>query len=388
MRFLPLILKNSLRNRRRSLLTITSLALSLCLLGVIMAIYYALYVSDAPPEQALRLITRHKVSLVFPMPLYYRDKIAQVPGVKAVATTQWYGGQYKDEQRDQSYFFARFAVEADRFESVYPEIKLPADQLEAWKGDQTGCIVGRDLAKRFNMNLGEKVNLKGNIFPFDAELTIRGIYDSPLDTDTLYFQLKYIEEGLKVKQPGRSFAGTFVVMAESAEAVPRVSKAIDELFTNSDAPTRTETESAFGLSFLSFLGNIKLILLSICGAVTFTILLVAANTMAMSVRERVREVGILKTLGFTRNNVLGLILGESVCISLIGAAIGLTIAAGLCAAVRHAPGVPPQVKSLGLHPPVLFTLFGVSLFIGVVSSLIPALSAAKTSILDALRFTD
>lgn len=388
MRYLPLIWKNCMRNRRRSILTISSLALSLCVLGVMMAIYHALFLSDAMPEEALRLVTRHKVSLTFAMPSYYAGKIRAVPGVKAVTIGQWFGGLYKEEQRDRSLFFSRFAVEADRVFDVFPEWQIAEEQKRAFQQDRLGCIVGKGLANRLGFKLGDKIVIKGNIFPFDAELTVRGIYDTRLDNESLYMQLKFVEEGLATRQPGRSFAGSFFVLADSKEAVPRVAKEIDAMFESTEAPTRTETEHAFGLSFLSFLGNIKLILMSICGAVTFTILLVAANTMAMSARERIREVGILKTLGFSRETILGLIVGESTLISLAGGALGLAIAAVLCAGIRQTPNMPPQIKALGIDPPVLAVLLGIAVVIGVISSIVPAWSASRTNILDALRVTD
>lgn len=388
MKYLSLIVKNALRNRRRSFLTISSLAISLCLLGVLMALYYALFFSEAPPAQALRLVTRHKVSITFSMPTYYRDKIRHVPGVKEVVTWQWFGGLYKNEDRDQSKFFPRIGAEADRLFDVYTEWKLPDDQKKAFIADRTGCLVGAALAKKENLHVGDKVLIKGNIFPFDLDLTVRGIYRAETGDDALWFQLKYIEEALKARGSTRSFAGTFTILADSPEAVSRIPKAVDEMFANSDAPTRTETEQAFGLSFLSFLGNIKLILMSICGAVTFTILLVAANTIAMSVRERVREVGVMKTLGFTPESILRLLLGEAVIIALIGGIIGLVMAQGLCRVMAQGVSsfMPPDL--LRIQPPVFVTLILLSGLIGVLSSIVPAWQASRTPILDALRVTD
>lgn len=388
MRFLPLILKNSLRNRRRSFLTISSLAISLCLLGVLMALYYALFFSEPKADQALRLITRHRVSITMVMPLHYRDKIRAVPGVREVVTWQWFGGMYKNEQREQKYFFPRFGVEAARMFDVYRNFEIPEDQKQAFMSDRRACILSRRVAEAQELKIGDRVYIKGNIFPIDLDLTVKGIYDMDDGNEGLWFHMEQIEEGLKRLGSSRSFAGTFTILAESPEAVPRIQNAVDEMFANSEAPTRTETEQAFGLSFLAFLGNIKLILMSICAAVTFTILLVAANTVAMSVRERVREVGVLKTLGFTQQKILGLLLGESLAISLIGGAIGLLLAQGLCRvlAAGLAGFVPPDQLTIQL--PVFLALLGISLLIGVASSAVPAWNAARTPILDALRVTD
>jgi len=389
MGFLSFVLKSALRNRRRSFLTISSLALSLCLLGVMMAMFYALFINPQPqPGQELRLVTRHKVSIVFPMPLYYRDKIRQVPGVKEVCTWQWYGGQYKDEERDRSKFFPRLGAEAERLFAVFPEWKYSEAEKQAFLKDPTGAFIGASLARSQNLRVGDRMVIKGNIWPFDLELTVRGIYESTTNDQNLYFHLRYIEESLKQRGSQRSFAGTFYVLADSPEAVPRIAKAVDEMFANSEAPTRTESEQSFGLSFLSFLGNLKVILMAICAAVTFTILLVAANTMAMSVRERVREVGVLKTLGFRRETILGLLLGESAMISVIGGALGLMLAMGLCAVIRQGPAMLQFTRTLTLQPPVLLTLLLLSVVIGIASAAVPAWNASRTDILDALRFTD
>jgi putative ABC transport system permease protein len=388
MRFLPLILKNSLRNRRRSFLTISSLAISLCLLGVLMALYHALFLSEPKADQALRLITRHKVSITMVMPLHYRDKIRNVAGVREIVTWQWFGGLYKNEAREQRFFFPRFGVEANRMFEVYRNFVIPEDQKQAFLSDRRACVVSRAIAEAQGMKIGDRVYIKGNIFPLDLDLTVKGIYDADDGNEGLWFHMEQIEEGLKRLGSNRSFAGTFTILANSLEDVPRIQKAVDEMFANSEAPTRTETEQAFAVSFLAFLGNIKLILMSICAAVTFTILLVAANTVAMSVRERVREVGVLKTLGFTQPKIMGLLLGESLAIALLGGLLGLLLAQGLCSVLARglAAFVPPD--QVTISPPVLVTLLGISVLIGLVSSAVPAWNASRTPILDALRVTD
>jgi putative ABC transport system permease protein len=387
MKFLPFILKNLLRNRRRTFLTVSSLAISICVLGVASALYYALFFSTAPPDQQLRLVTRHKVSIVFSMPFHYRDKIRAVEGVRGVVTYQWYGGVYKDEESNRARFFPRIAAEAGSLFQVYPEWRIPEEQKRAFIADQTGCIVGAALARREGLKPGDKVVIRGTIFPFDLDLTVRGIYESASQDENLWFQFNYFEQHLK-KLGWPLFAGTFAILADSPEAVPGIAKRIDAMFANSEAPTRTESEYAFGLSFLSFLGNVKLILMSICGAVAFTILLVAANTMAMSVRERIREVGILKTLGFTTRGILTILVVEAVALSLAGALVGYVMAQALCGVLRHGPAIVEQTRNLTVQPPVALLLAGVAVAIGVASSAVPAWNAARTTILDALRFTD
>jgi len=383
MKYLSLIFKNSWRNRRRSLLTVLSIAASLCLLGLVGALYAALYLSEASPAQALRLVTRNRISLTQPLPFFYREKIRAVPGVKALTVSQWFGGVYKDA-RDFKNFFARFGVEPKVFFEIYPEAKLPEEQKQAWLQERRACLVGRTLVERFGWKLGDRITLKGDIFPVDLELTIRGIFDWAENDESLYFNIDYLYEGLSAGR--RDTAGTFTILAESKESVPRIAREVDELFRNATAQTRTESEQAFALSFVSFLGNVKLFLLAVCGAVTFTILLVSANTISMSVRERVKEVGVLKTLGFTREAILGLLIGEAALISLIGGAIGLLLSSGLCYLVRQGPAFLQQTKTLSLQPGVAVACLILAMLIGVVSALVPAWQAARTSIIDALKY--
>jgi len=387
MKFLPLILKNALRNRRRTLLTISSLAVSLCLLGVMMALYYALFIGGQPTKsQTRRVVVRHKVSITFPLPLHYRQKIAQAPGVEEVMVTQWFGGVYKDS-RDQRNFFPRMAAEADKLFRIYQDYRISEQEKEAFIRDPAGCVVNRVLAERHGFKVGDRILIKGDIFPFDLDLTVRGIYTSDeLDDETLWFNWKYMENMLR--NSPRLAAGNFILLARSEQDVPAICRAIDAMFANSEAPTKTESEYAFGMSFLSFLGNVKMILMSICFAVTFTVLLITANTMAMSVRERVREVGVLRTLGFRKSAVVGLILGESVLIAVGGGLLGALLAQGLCFVIRQGPLIVQQSKTLSLEPPVMAALMGVSLLVALASSIVPAVSAARQNIVDALRFTD
>lgn len=383
-RHLPLILKNSWRNRRRTSLTIVSIGVSLCLLGLMLAIYHAFYFSDPTPAQALRLVTRNKISLANTMPQSYRDKIKSIPAVREAFIQDWFGGQYIDDRPE--HMFARFAVEPDRFFTVYGEIQMPEDQKKAFL-ERTACIVSRDLAEKFHLSLGDRITLKGDIYPFNVDLTLRGIFDPSVEhSNVLYMNREYLEQSMPERRRGS--AGMIVTLVDSTGDVPRVEKAVDDEFRNSTAQTKTETENAFGLSFVSMLGNVKMFLLSICGAVTFTILLVSANTIAMSVRERVREVGILKTLGYTRGAILGIILGEAVTISIIGGVLGVALAMLLAHVVRAMPAFIQQLKTLTIVPPVAALCIAIAAAIGLVSAFIPAYNASRISIVEALRSTD
>jgi putative ABC transport system permease protein len=381
-RFLPLVLKNCWRNRRRTFLTIASISISMCLLGVMIAMYHALYLSDATPEEALRIVTRNKISLTQQMPESYKNRIKQIPGVREVMVSQWFGGTYKDPKN----FFARFAADSDKIFTIYQELKIPLDQRLAFERDRTGCVIGRDLAKKYNLKIGDRMALVGDIFPGNYEFTIRGIFDSPRASEVMYFSREYLEQTLPERRRGQ--AGVFTTLIDQPTSAGRIAAAIDDEYRNATAQTKTESEQQYLLGFVSLLGNVKVFLIAICGAVMFTILLVSANTMAMSVRERVREVGVLKTLGFTDFNVLGMILGEAIAISLLGGTLGYLLSTVLVGGVAHSPAggfLPPIVP---FEPSVAGTCILTACVIGFVSSLVPALGASRTPIVEALRSTD
>jgi len=386
MKFVPLIVKNTWRNRRRTTLTVLSIGISMCLLGLLIAIYHAFYLADPPPAQALRLVTRNRISLVFLLPESYENRIRNIPGVREIATRNWFGGVYKDA-RDYKNFFARFSIEPEKMFKVYTDIRLPEDQKKAFLADRTGCVIGRELAERLNFHIGDRITIVGDLYPVTIQLTVRGIMDSDLQAGSLYFNREYLEQSLPPRM--RGMAGMFSILCDNAAAVPRVAKAIDDEFRNAaSGETKTESEAAFTLGFINSLGNVKLFLLSICGAVTFTILLVAGNTMAMTVRERVREVGVLKTLGFTPARIVAILLGESLAIALAGGALGYLLGSVLCIAMRHAPVLFTQIKTLAFGPFVTMVCFSVAVAIGLASSALPAWRASRMSVVEALRSTD
>ncbi len=383
-RYFSLAFKNTLRNRRRSFLTVSSIGVSLCLFGVLIAIYHALFLGQQTPGQALRLVVRNRVSLAQPILIAYENKIRNVPGVKEVSVWNWYGGTYKDS--DQRNFFARFAVEPKAFMAIRTQMEMPEDQRKAFLTDRTGCVISQDLADKLDMKLGQRITLVGDIYPGTLELKIVGIFKDPDAIQSLFFNYDYLRDSLPMAR--RNYIGTVAVLADSPEDVPKIAKTIDAMFENSSPQTKTESEQQFALSFVSFLGNIKLFLLSICAAVTFTILLVSGNTMAMSVRERIKEVGVLKTLGFTNGAILGMIIGEALCIALVGGVIGLVLAAVITTGVTKAGAAAMlQISSLTITPFTILLSLGVALLIGFISSFVPAWNAARTNILDSLRYT-
>ena len=374
--------KNAFRNKLRSTLTVLSMAFSLALLSFLMSIWQAFYGNNNRSEQsAQRLIVRHKVSLTNLIPASYRDKIRQVPGVTKVIPMNWFGGTYKDAT--QKNFFARFGSDPDEFFDVYPELEIPPDQLDAWKKDRAGAVADAELAKKYGWKIGDKIILQGDIYPIKLELTLRGIFTAKLPNNSLYFNEKYVEEGVPF---AKGAAGFYGILVDSPQHVDQVSHDVDALFANAPEPTRTETEKAFGLSFLAMLGNVKAFILIIASAAVFTILLVSGNTMAMSIRERTREVAVLKTMGFTRKTILGIFIGESAAVALLGGILGTLFALLLITAGTKMPNAG-NLFAIAQHFWMFTapTAIGVAILAGFLSSAIPAYGASKTGIVDGLR---
>ena len=374
--------KNVYRNKLRFWLTVGSMAFSLALLSFLMSMWQAFYGNNLRSEQsAQRLIVRHKVSLTNLIPSSYREKIRHVPGVMKVIPMNWFGGTYKDAT--QKNFFARFGTDPDEFFEVYPELEIPKDQLDAWKKDRAGAVADAELAKKYGWKVGDRIMLQGDIYPIQLELTLRGIFNAMLPNNSLYFNEKYVEEGVPF---AKGVAGFYGILVDSPQHVDQVSHDVDAMFANAPEPTRTETEKAFGLSFLAMLGNVKAFILVIASASVFTILLVSGNTMAMSIRERTREVAVLKTMGFTRKVILALFVGESTAVGLIGGVCGTLFALLLITGGTKAPGAG-NLFVIAQHAWKFTapTAIGVAILAGFLSSAIPAYSASRTGIVEGLR---
>lgn len=380
-----LVFRNATRNRRRTILTVISIATSLCLLGVLLSLYHQFYLRDPADGQSPRLVVRNRISITNIMPISYREKIKTLPGVKEITVFQYFGGTYKDA-RELKNLFSRFAVEADKLFTIYPEFEVPDDQRKAFLRERTACLIGRPLAERLDLKIGDRVVIQGDIFPVTLDMTVRGIYGSPRDSENLFFHDEYMRESLQ--RGFKDVVSMFVVRAESTEVIPQVSRTIDEMFRNSQYETQTDTERAFEMSFLGYIGNVKMFLLSIGGALTFTVMLVSANTMAMSVRERIREVGILKSLGFTPTTILGILLSESVLIAIAGGILGLLCSNIILTVLKKAPSIFVNLKTVALTPPLAAACLALAALIGFVSCLIPAVAASRRPIVEAMRFND
>src|SRR5437870_2801483 len=316
MKFSKLILKNILRNKRRTLLTISSLVVSLFLI-ITLATILTEFTQGNEKANPLRLITRHAVSLGFTLPVAQQQRIATVPGVKSVIPFSWFGGIYKDEKN----FFANFAVDASKFREVMTEIKMSEPEWQAFINDKQGAIVGKKLVTLYGFSLGQRVTLRSPIYDRSVEFIVRGICTGG-DEKTLFFHHDYINELVPAWAKDR--VSTFSILANSAEDVPRIAQAIDSIFINTDAPTKTESERDFAISFETMMGGVKQFMYGIIAAITFSLLLVMGNTMAMSVRERTKEVGMLKALGFQRGTIARLFVSEALVVAIVGGAIGIT----------------------------------------------------------------
>jgi putative ABC transport system permease protein len=372
------VAKSAFRNKRRSLLTVASIAFSLLLLCIMLCVWRSFYIDKGSPDSALRIMTRHKVSLANFLPIYYRNKIRAVPGVVHVVPMTWFGGTYKDDKPEN--FFAQFATDPDEYFDVAADKIMPADQLAAWKHDRAGCVVDVQLAEKHHWKIGDHIILQGAIFPTNLDLTVRGIYTIDPPSSNLYFHTKYLEESVDWF---KDTAGFYFIRVDTPEDMPKAAHAIDDMFHGSPVPTKSESEQAFKLDFIATLGNVKAFILGICGAVLFTTLLVCANTMAMSIRERTREVAVLRTLGFTRGRILKLLLSESIAVSVAGGLFGVlfgTLAIGAMAR----PGIGLPVSMHMTAPTALFVML-VAFLVGLVSGLIPSYRASNLGIVDALR---
>lgn len=381
MKFTRLILANLFRKKVRLTLTIASFAVALFLF-TFLAVVKSAFSRGEEIAGADRLVVINRTGLIQVLPLSYDDKIAAIPGVKAVTHNHWFGGVYQDERN----FFPQFAIDVENHRKVMTEFKVPDDQWDKFVKDQQGAVVGALLAKRFHWKVGDRIPLKNALYGATKtwEFNLDGIYHNEKpggDESQFWLQWKYFDEN--VPSVIKSTAGWYVVKLNSADDAVSVAKAIDTKFANSSNETKTETESAFAAGFAKQLGNIEFLILTIGGVVFFTLLLVTGNTMAISVRERTGELAVLKAIGFSDRAVLFFVLAESLLIALIGGALGLGFA------ILAIPVVGAALN--GLLPPLLLSvsLLGLglvfALVVGAASGLLPGLGAMRLRVVDALR---
>lgn len=373
-------LKNALRNKRRTILTIVSLSISLFIVNTLVSVVRGFNGSDPEGSARFRLISRHKVSLTNPLPESYWEKIRRIPHVAAVTPWSWFGGVYKDSTWENQ--FSRFSVDPETyFKIVEGEETIPDDQRKAWFEDRRGAIAGKSLAQKQNWKIGDTITIKGDIYPVNIDLVLRGIFSAKTtdDENNLLFHHMYVEE-----LTGRKgVVGTYWLKVDSPENAAGVAAAIDKMTENSDAETLTETENQFLADFVSMMGNIKGLISAIGLCVGAVILMLAANTMAMAVRERTTEVAVMKAIGFSPGKVLGVIVGESLAIGVIS----LIVACGMGFLLYNVMDfrLPGLWTPMVLTPVTVMIAAVIAIGISLVSGLIPGISAARMGVVEGLR---
>jgi len=383
MRFLPLIWKNVWRRKFRTTFTLLSIFIAFVLFGILMTIRYS-FAFGVEIAGADRLVLIHKVSLIMPLPVSYQQRLQQTQGVEIASHQTWFGGIYQDP----SNFFANIAVVPEPFLKTYPEFVLPPEQVEAWRNDRQGAIIGRDLAERFNWKIGDKIPLTAPIWlPKGGgttwEFNVVGIYDGAdaVDKTQMFFRYDYLDEN---RAQGQGQVGWYVVKIADPNQAVDLSRTFDEMFANSAAETKTTTEKGFIEGFAKQIGDIGSIMIAISSTVLFMFGLVAASTMAQSVRERTSELAVLKTLGFSGTTILILVLTESLFIAFTGGLLGLGLA------WLFVQGGDPTNGMLPIFVlPARDVLIGVGLMVlmGLLAGVMPAVAAMRLRITDALRRT-
>jgi len=378
MKYARLLLANLFRKKIRTTLTIGSFAIALLLFGILAAVRLA-FNEGADVAGVDRLVVRNKTSIIQPLPLAYRDRLLRIPGVKEVTFLNWFGGTYQDERN----FFPQMAIDVPTYRKVVTDIGVTDNEWKAFEADRQGAIVGESIAQRFHWKVGDHIPIKGVIFQGAWEFNLYGIAKGEGAAGSIlpfFFHEDYLEER---RTFGKGTVGWYVVRIENPDNAARISKEIDREFSNSPFETKSDSEKEFAASWAKQLGNIKLIIMSIGAVVFVTLLLVTGNTMATAIRERVRELAVLKAIGYSDRFVLWLVLAEGVAIAMFGGVLGLLMAAGIM------PGLSRALA--GLLPPLILlkrdTAIGLVLALGagVLSTILPATSAMRLRVVDALR---
>ncbi len=376
------IIRNAFRNKRRLALSVSSVAASLFLLITLQVALRELTNPISDEGSSLRIIVRNKVSLAQPLPARQLQTLERIPGLVAVSPFSFYGGLYKGDEKFTS--FAQFAVDPARTQLLLADAKISKAQTEAWIADQTSCIVGQMTADRYGLKLGDRMQFTGQIYPCDLELKIAGIYHGTADDRNVIFHQKYLDELLG--NPGT--VGTWWVRAASAAEVPLVTERINRAFANTSAEVRAESERAFVLGFVSMWANIKTLIGGISIVVIFALLLVTVSTMTMAIRERFRELAILKAIGFRRRELFAFILAESFGLAMGGAILG----AGGAWVVYHLLNIQKLTSGLFIRfevtPRMMGLAFSVAALLGVLAAIAPMLTVARTSVVQGLKTLD
>jgi putative ABC transport system permease protein len=383
MKLFKYIWRNASRNKIRSLLTILSVGFSLAMMTVLYGYLAMQDVWKDQAEQHHRIVVMNVQGFAGKVPIAYVERVADSDGVKAAVPYAWYGGMYKDEKMP----FAQFATDPEQVFEVWDEYYIDPAEEQAFKDNRQACVIDRRMAERRGWKIGDRIPLKGTFYQYDLDLEVVGFFDAPQPTESLWFNWKYLDEGLRQggHEDDSGNAGTVFAKAESAGVIPELAKGIDDRFASSDHPTRTQTEAAFAQMFTDMLGNVQLYIRNIGLAVMFSLTLVAANAMAMSLRERTTEIAVLKAIGFPRSRVLSMVLGESCLIAAIGGLAGMAVGAGFLQLLHMGAVQFFPYSFMDMAGPWILWILGVAVGIGFVSGIVPAVRAARLSVVDGLR---
>jgi putative ABC transport system permease protein len=379
--FLKLIIRNAFRHRLRTLLTMLGIVIAVLAFGLLRTVVDA-WSAGVDAASSTRLVTRNAISLVFPLPLTYEEKIRQVPGVKTVSRANWFGGVYIDKRN----FFPQFAVDGRAYLELYPEYRVAPEQLKAFLLDRKGCVVGRKLAQTYGWRLGDAVPLRGTIFPGNWEFVVRAIYDGEdagTNESQLFFHWDYLNETLKRTARRANQVGIFLVGISDPDAAAQTSREVDALFRNSLAETLTETEKAFQLGFFSMTEAIVVAIRIVSFVIIVIIMAVMANTMAMAARERMPEYATLKALGFHPRFLGGLMFGESLFIAVAAGGLGMLATFPLVKGFGNLMGKLFPVFQLS--PQTLLLQMAAVALVGVIAALVPSWRASRVVIAEGLR---
>jgi putative ABC transport system permease protein len=358
-------------------LTLLSLGFSFLLLTLMMTIWRTFYIDSWSMISARHIVCRHRVSLAVSLPTYYREKIRSVPGVVDVIPLNLFDADYKGATPDD---FAKIGTDPNEYLNAYPEYQISPDQVKAWQKDAAGAIAGSELAQEHRWKLGDRLTIEGGSIPANLELTLRGTFKSPFPVRAIYFNWAYVQKAARYEKDQ-----LYLIQADSPQNVGRISLAVDRMFHNSPEPTRTEAEKAFDIGMIAMFGNVKAFILSISAAVLFTTLLVSGNTIAMSIRERTREVAMMRSLGFEPRSIQMLFVGEAVTLTLCGWLFGTLAAYGMVFSMVHSRAGGPFAVLLKIPVSTLFVSLPLAGLVGLFSAAIPSYRVSRVNIVQGLR---
>ena len=377
MKFSKLILRNVFRNKLRAFLTVLLMAAIFFFIATLLSILENFTLFSEAGRGQNRLATQSAISLANVLPIAHEARIRQIPGIVDVCQMQWFGAYYKEPKN----FFANFAIDHQHMKGVFDDYQTSAAQFEAFANDRRGTLVGPELMKRFGWEVGDRITLQSTIFPFNPELNIRGVYNHPIDTSSLFFHMDYFQNAMG--NPGQ--VGMFWTKVKDRKNMTAVSKEIDDMFRNGTDPTETFTEKEFQLNFLSMMGDIKLLFHSISLCSIFMVILLAAITMSMSARERVTEIAVLKAIGFGRGLVLGLMLVEFTLLTLVGGLVGVLGGRLFYNFVNMTKVTQGFLVNFQLYASSMAICIAASIAVGLLAGGWPALRSANMSVVDGLR---